>query len=93
MKDKKFKSKPFSPSFIPFHKNSKGKMSNDDVLPKCQGMESSAPLMLNGHHEHDNVERPCDTAKEPVIICTLQAKPVKSMSLRRSILKGGNSIS
>lgn len=32
-------------------------------------------------------------AKEPVIIRTLQAKPVVSMLLSRNILKGGNSLS
>ncbi|GAB0186334.1 hypothetical protein GRJ2_001098700 [Grus japonensis] len=53
-------------------------MSNDDVLPKWQGMESSACLMLNGHCECNSVKRPYDTAEESVIICTLQAKTVVS---------------
>jgi len=46
-------------------------MSNDDVLPEWQGMESSAPLTLNGDHECKNVESPYGTAKESVIIRTL----------------------
>lgn len=50
-------------------------------------------LHLNGDRECNNVERPYGAAKESVIICTLQAKPVISVLLSRNILKDGNSMS